>query len=260
MKAVAALPLTAALLAQLAGCAIAPAAPSLPQARPSQGQCPAVRDIDFSTLARRAAAGDPAELERVRGEQDLMLARTVPPASAPHQPGPDASVVIRAYRPSGFYSGDARVSVWKDGDGQWWFWRQDVNPYAPPPPPPPPPGRPGSPEWDAFMANPPPPPTEAERYPAVTGALDPELAGAIEANLSDPCRAWDPDGWPAVLPLNRRIDGSRERICAPDGAAYFADMIVAGQPTRRIVHACINDSPTFNVIRIVLQARTSDQA
>jgi len=258
MKAVTALPLITMVLAQLAVHAPTAQAQTSTPHRPPQAQCPAVRDIDLRVLARRQAAGDPADLARARSEQDAMLARAIPPSSAPHQPGAAPPVLIRAYVPGGFGGGsDARVSVWKDESGQWWFWRRSVGLTPPPPPPPPPPE--GSPDREAYFANPPRPMTLEEYYAPITGALDPGIAQAIEALLADPCMAWDPDAWPAVLPLIRRIDGSRERICAPDGGAYFANIEVAGKPARRIIHGCINDSPTFRLLQTALLARASDQ-
>ncbi len=222
-----------------------PPAPARPAERPPQSACAAVRDIDLRALARRPS--DSADAARAAREQTDFLGREGPSDDAPYRPGEDAVIVIRAGQPAGFGSANVWALVWRDADGGWWAWRRIINPYAPPPLPPPPPTDPGSP--------PPPELTHDQRYPAETGRVAPDGAARLEAAYRDRCRAWDPDAWPAVVPLNRRIDGQRRRICAPDGGVQFADVIEAGRPPRRVTIGCRNDSPTFVLVNDSLAAQ-----
>jgi hypothetical protein len=216
-------------------------APRLPQAA-----CAAVRDIDFRALERErsrlpVATGAPVE--------DLLDVVRIPDWAA-RRPPEDAPVVIRARMPpGGGYSSDHRSVVWREADGSWWFWRHSVNEGPPAPPPVPPQGL--SPAevtaWDAAQRA---GRTDEERWwPPKEGRLSASKAAQMEAAWSDPCRAWDPDWWPHDVPLNRRIDGSRRRVCAQDSSPIFADMAEAGGPRRRVGGSCINGTPTYQMIQ-----------
>lgn len=224
-----------------------PAAGASPQ-RPPQAQCEAVRDIDFRALERERARLPVATGAPVVDMLDVVRI----PDWAARRPPEDASVVIRARMPpGGGHSSDHRSVVWREADGSWWFWRHSVR-EGPPAPPPLPPNYDSS--WtteavNAWMAEQRAGRTDEEAWwPPKEGRLSAVKAAQMEAAWSDPCRAWDPDWWPHEIPLNRRIDGSRRRMCAQDSSAIFADMAEAGGPRRRVGGACTNSTPTYRMI------------
>ncbi|MFJ6024284.1 hypothetical protein ACIQC9_06780 [Brevundimonas sp. NPDC092305] len=157
---------------------------------------------------------------------------------------------------------DHRSVVWRDNDGEWWVWRQVLGgPPATPPPPPGPDVQRGSAEWVAWeKAQPPADRSMDDRnYPPSEGRLAGPDAERLEAAWRDACRGWDPDFWPAEIPLNRRIDGQRRRLCAQDRSALFGEIRENGQPARLVGAACRNDSPTYRMIEIATYATTSDE-
>ncbi len=191
---------------------------TVPTLRPPQDQCPAVRDVDLRALQRRSAPRAQPSPTPAASRDELAVVRI--PAWSEHRPSPTASVVIRARLPSGGgHLSDHRAVVWREADGAWWFWRQTLNdgPPAFPPPPAPYGSTPGSPEYEAWRAALPPAGMSQEdrEYPPRSGRLAPQRAAGMERAWRDPCRAWDPDWWPGELPLKRRVDGSRRRICPP---------------------------------------------
>ena len=225
--------------------------PAAAAQRPPQNQCEAVRDVDFRTLERErarlpVAVGAPVE--------DMLDVARIPDWAA-RRPPADAPVVIRARMPpGGGHGSDHRSVVWREADGSWWFWRHSVREGPPRPPPVSPQGmsadeaRAWSAEQDAGR-------TDEERWwPPKEGRLSAARAAQMEAAWSDPCRAWDPDLWPHDLPLNRRIDGSRRRLCPQDSSGIIADMAEAGGPPRRVGSACINATPTYRMIQIAAYA------
>ncbi|HWQ87524.1 hypothetical protein, partial [Brevundimonas sp.] len=223
--------------------------PAAAAARPPQAQCAAVRDVDFRTLAREQARAMAASPPRTSDMLDVVRI----PDWAARRPPEDAPVVIRARMPpGGGYSSDHRSVVWREADGSWWFWRHSVN-EGPSPPPPMPPNYDGS--WttealNAWVAEQRAGRTTEEiNWPPKEGRLSARKAAEMEAAWSDPCRAWDPDWWPHDLPLNRRINGSRRRLCPQDSSAIIADMAEAGGPPRRVGGACINGTPTYQMIQ-----------
>lgn len=239
--------------------------PPLPQAitRPPQAQCAAVRDVDLRALEREAADAR-REAERQGGQGpgqaariDAMLEPVVVSSWAGRRPPADAPVIIRArLAPGGGHSSDHRAVVWREADGGWWFWRHSVNAGAPKPPPLPPRGiDPGSAEGRAWSEAQVAGRTVEERYwPPVEGRLSASRAAQMEAAWSDPCRGWDPDFWPRDIPLNRRIDGSRRRVCAQDSSAIVADIAEAGRERRPVGGACNSSSPTYRMIEIAAYA------
>lgn len=223
---------------------------------PPQDACPGVADMDLTRAAEQRA-------ERVARSADPNATGFVElPASAEALIPADALVVIRANLPAGgFYSNDVRSVVWKATDGTWGVWSQNRN-YGAPPPPPPPPPPPGlaedSPEYvaaiqarvayDRLQSDP------DLRWPPRTGRLPDQTARAIEAALADPCRAWDPDYFPYDQPLRRPLDGRDVQLCPPDGGYYAADITEPGRTRRGIGASCINDTPTFQIIRATAYA------
>lgn len=222
-----------------------------PAQRPPQNQCEAVRDVDFRTLERERARAVAANGPQTSDMLDVVSI----PEWAARRPPADAPVVIRARMPpGGGYSSDHRSVVWREADGNWWFWRHSVNEGAPRPPPVSPQGLSADEAraWDAEQRV---GRTDEERWwPPKEGRLAARQAAQMEAAWSDPCRAWDPDWWPHDLPLNRRIDGSRRRLCPQDSSAIIADMAEAGGPRRRVGGACINGTPTYRMIQIAAYA------
>lgn len=232
--------------AATAGGAGAQASAAAGPQRPPQAQCEAVRDVDFRALERErarlpVATGAPVE--------DMLDVVRIPDWAA-RRPPEDAPLVIRARMPpGGGYSSDHRSVVWREADGTWWFWRHSVREGPPAPPPPlPPPGADRA-EYDARVAAEQASRTDEERYwPPKEGRLAAGKAAQMEAAWSDPCRGWDPDWWPHEIPLNRRIDGSRRRMCAQDSSGVIAEMAEAGRPARRVGASCINSTPTYQMI------------
>jgi len=168
---------------------------------PRQRECPHVAQIDLHEIEfdRR----DPAtalQREGSRARIQAMLDEIAIPESSPHRPGPDADVVLRSVLPpGGLYSNTIWSVIWRDGAGDWWFWRQNRDPTVLPPPPPPPidPA-----EYDAYVEryrnwSPP----DDERWPPENGRLNAAQAAALNTVLNDPCRAWEPDIWPWDPPL-----------------------------------------------------------
>ena len=219
--------------------------------RPPQAQCAAVRDVDFRTLERERTRAVASNASAVSDMLDVVRI----PDWAARRPPEDASVVIRARMPAGGgYSSDHRSVVWREADGSWWFWRHSVNEGSPAPPPPPPQGM-SAVEVQAWDAERRAGRTDEERWwPPKEGRLSARKAAEIEAAWSDPCRAWDPDWWPHDLPLNRRVDGLRRRLCPQDSSAIIADMAEAGRPARRVGGACINATPTYQMIQVTAYA------
>ncbi len=173
---------------------------------PPQHACPHVADVDLRAIARDMA--DPAgqaERERRRRSIQTQLDEIAISEGSPYRPGPDAQIVLRSVTPpGGMYSNTMWSVVWRDAQGDWWFWRQNRDPGRMPPPPIPPPQ--GSPEYDVYQ--------EQQRtgywlrddvrWPPQTGRLSPDLVARVERALSDPCRAWEPDIWPRAIPLQGR--------------------------------------------------------
>jgi hypothetical protein len=234
------------LQAATAGCATAqvPAAGAAPE-RPPQARCAAVRDVDFRALERERARLPVATGTPVVDMLDVVRI----PDWAARRPPEDAPVVIRARMPpGGGYSSDHRSVVWREADGTWWFWRHSVNEGPPKPPPLSPQGMSAAERqaWDAEQRA---GRTDQERWwPPKEGRLSTRQAEQMEAAWGDPCRAWDPDWWPHEVPLNRRIDGSRRRMCAQDSSGIIAEMAEAGRPARRVGASCINSTPTYQMI------------
>lgn len=246
MTAALALGLLQAATAGVAG-AQTPAAAAT-AARPPQAQCAAVRDVDFRTLAREQARAVAANPPRTSDMLDVVRI----PDRAARRPPEDAPVVIRARMPpGGGHGSEHRAVVWREADGSWWFWRHSVNEGPPAPPQlPPDAANMSNAEINAWMAEQRVGRTDEERWwPPKEGRLSARRTAEMEAAWSDPCRAWDPDWWPHDLPLNRRIDGSRRRLCPQDSSVIFGEMVEAGGPRRRVGGACINDTPTWRMIQ-----------
>lgn len=246
----------AGIAAILTGCA---SGPPLPQVEawlatgapkpPSQDACPGVAALDLQAIERERAAVPPSEMAEWRASLGPLL-----PETAEALIPADASVVVRALLPAGgFYRNEVRSVVWKGADGVWMMWSQNKDYGAPPPPPPPPPPPRDSEDYAAWEAAfgqfPQRQPTDDERWPPVTGRLSAQQSATLEAALADPCRAWDPDHYPAVVPLRRPVDGYEDiRPCPPDGSAYIAEITEPARPRRLIGAGCINDTPTFSII------------
>lgn len=238
--------------------------PQSPVSRPPQEECAAVRDVDLRALERGMARYAAAE-ERRRRQGDLPPPRVTARAIvdrvqiadwAERRPSGDTPVVIRArMEPAGGHVTDHRAVVWREADGSWWFWKQVLGgPPASPPPPPRPEVERGSAEWLAWEAAQPPADRSMEdrNYPPEEGRVAPSDAARLEAVWRDTCRAWDPDFWPAEIPLNRRIDGSRVRLCPQDRSPLFGEIAEPGRPPRLVGGACRNGSPSYRLIELAI--------
>jgi hypothetical protein len=174
---------------------------------PSQQACPHVADVDLRAIARDGSSpAAQAEREVARQSIQTLLDEITISESSPYRPAPDAHIVLRSVTPpGGMYSNTMWSVVWRDAQGEWWFWRQNRDPGRPPPPPPLPPQ--GSPEYEVYM--------ERQRtgywlrddvrWPPQTGRLSPDLVATVERALADPCRAWEPDIWPRSIPLQGQV-------------------------------------------------------
>ncbi|HEY1224400.1 MAG TPA: hypothetical protein VGE54_04150 [Brevundimonas sp.] len=225
-------------------------------APPPQNACGGVADIDLAAIDQRRQA----YLATPEGaEAATRFPANLPEAAEALIPA-DASVVIRALLPpGGLYRNEIRSVVWKGPDGIWMMWRQNKDHGEPPPPPPPPPPPEDSPYYATWLREfgdkPQRPPTDDERWPPISGRLSLQQAATLEAALADPCRAWDPDYYPHEVPLRRSADGWNVRPCPPDGGSYIVDITEPGRPRRGIGAACINDTPTFDIISIAAYAQ-----
>ncbi|RYE70379.1 MAG: hypothetical protein EOP17_00950 [Rhizobiaceae bacterium] len=247
------------------GAASAQTPSASPGLRPPQSQCSAVRDVDLNALQREVAQARAlsvarnadAGLPHPDATFDAMFAPVQIPAWAERRPSEDAPVIIRARMPpGGGHGSDHRAVVWRDADGAWWFWRHVINNGPPKPPPVPTHGLdPGSAEGRAWYAAQGQDRTAEERYwPPTQGRLSAARAQQIEAAWTDSCRGWDPDFWPRETPLNRRIDGSRRRLCAQDSSAILGTITESGRSPRRVGAACGGGAPTQRMVEIAVYA------
>lgn len=265
MKTLRTLAAAACIAATAAGCA---ATPPLSQVDawlasgrpvpPPQDTCSAVAAIDLAAIEKERRAWLAAHPEPAVPEAPIF--RTTLPEAVEAMIPADAPVVIRALLPpGGLYNSEIRSAVWKGPDGVWMMWRQSKDfsqPPSPPPPPPPPEDSPYYASWfEAFGGMSREPPTDDQRWPPISGPLSQQQATALEAALADPCRAWDPDFYPYEVPLRRPIDGWGDfKLCPPDGGSYIVDITEPGRARRSIGAACINDTPTFQIITVAAYA------
>lgn len=220
-------------------------------APPPQRACPYVADVDLHALARREmTAGQVAQRETARRYMRSAVDRISIPPSSPYRPGEDASVILRAVSPpGGLYSNTMWSVLWRDGDGVWWFWKQNRTTEAPPPPPPP-----DTQEYRDYMERfPNGIPSDDIRWPPETGRLHPGQAAALDHALNDPCRAWEPDIWPSYTPLAR---GSREPPPPPpqDSTSTYVEL-QEGQRVRFIAGRVHGDSLQGAIVSIAAYPR-----
>lgn len=205
--------------------------------------CPAIADLDLGAIARRSMS------DERRARILTLLAPAAIPDGAPNHPSPDASIVVRVRVPAGgLYPQDDSAVVWREADGGWWFWRRTTGGPSAPPPPPPPPG-----------AVPDPNPAPYDPYPPTTGRLGPHQAARMEAAYRDPCRGREPAIMPAEVPLTRAVDGSRTRLCPPDSAPSFGEIVERGREPELILVPCINQTATFTLLNVATYASAVDE-
>lgn len=94
---------------------------------------------------------------------------------------------------------------------------------------------------------------------ALEGRLAAPDAERLKTAWRDFFRSCDPDFWPAEIPLNRRIDGQRRRLCAQDRSAIFGEITEAGQSPRLVGSACRNDSSTYRMIEVATYATANSE-
>lgn len=227
--------------ALLAGCVTTPPVEALPQVQawlaaggptpPPVESCPHVAEVNLWDIAFQQA-----EWAWRPPARDSRFLEIVTPEGV-SGPSADALVILRAVEPSGgMHPNTVWSVVWKEADGVWWFWRQNRDPtYMPSPPPPPWPSAPPE-EHAAHRAlfanggwNPP----DHQRWPPSHGRLAAHQVEAIEAALADPCRAWEPDFWPA-LPRLRGQPRPPPPLPFQDSTPILVEIEEMGRPPRRI--------------------------
>lgn len=205
---------------------------------PRLSECPAFENVDRAELMRLA---DPAQNPAV-AEYDQNIRASVERTPLP----PEAAVATTRIRlrapPTGMWARDNFVTAWRDGRGDWYFARQDIDYSAPPPPPVMPPSYPQPADWAPLS------PTLAERFPVRTGRASMEAGAALDALLADPCMRLEPDRFTSSVPL-RRAHGW---VCVPDSSAWFAEIVQAGRPPRLVGVACENRFLSSRLLQTVL--------
>ncbi len=239
---------TAGLAVLVSACTTGTAPDALPQidswlsaggqAPPPKASCPYVADVDLAAIAS-AEAGEGDEGASARAARLNAIFAEVEIPEGFRRPPADAPVVLTAVEPpGGMYPNTVWSMVWREADGGWWFWRQNRDPRILPIPSPPPPPRPEGAaeraEYDARRARgefDPAPVSDADRWPPVHGRLGAAQVAQLEAALANPCRAWEPDLWPAHPPLLR----ARNAPPPPppqDSTPIFVNLREAGRPAR----------------------------
>ena len=238
---------TVGLLALLGGCVSTPPLESLPQVQawiaaggpppPPVETCPHVAQVDLWDIARAQGA---LESLRERTPAEARQPTVFDEIAIPEhfrRPPADALVVLQAVEPpGGMYPNTVWSVVWKEQDGTWWFWRQNRDPtYWPSPPAPLPPGASAE-AIAAYRAqftdgawSPP----DHERWPPAHGRLATQQVTAIEAALADPCRAWEPDGWPSRPRLRGQSRPGAE-LPLQDSTPIHIQIQEMGRPPRAI--------------------------
>lgn len=247
-----------ALATQAAVPGLAGAEP-LPQATPRaepppRDQCPRLANIDWRRLERARTTSEAADAARLTPH----VAKAAIPAGSELRPSDDALIVIRAYIPTHRYHQiEDRAVVWREPDGQWWFWRQRLDWGAPEPPPIPPRDlAPGA------LWVPPPSRTLDERFPPATGRLNAVRASALEAAWSDPCRVWEPAVAGSPLPLRRPEpeDPRRERWCPHGATPVMGEITEQGRPARLHFYPCDMDFSSRELLSLAASATAPSAA
>lgn len=196
----------------LAGCVTTPPMEALPQVQawlaaggptpPPIQSCPHVAEVDLWDIVAQQSDPDQAGAREASRNYYAQLFGEMATPEGVRAPPADAPVILRAIEPpGGMYSNTIWSVVWKESDGSWWWWRQNRDPgHLPSPPPPPNPNAPEEEQaaYRALFANGGWTPPDHERWPPGHGRLSARQVEAIEAALADPCRAWEPDVWPAL--------------------------------------------------------------
>lgn len=184
-------------------------------------------------LARiEAARADPATADhrqRMLDYEDQLFAEFVVPEGPWRSPPPDARVLFRTIAPpGGLYGNTIWTAVWQESDGSWWFWKQDRDPRAVERPPPP---------GAAAVAL-----AATERWRPVGGRLRAPDVQAIEAGLTDPCRAAAGPFWPGEVPYVPPPPRPGAPILpppppappVPDSTVVYVQMTEQGHAMRRL--------------------------
>lgn len=146
---------------------------------PDPSQCPTVARLDLVRLGVRPPPGDapatPAppiseDSRREAASLDQEFAAIAVPPGDWRAPPDHPEILLRGFiYPRGTFRPGVRSVVWREADGQWWFWRQT--------------------HW-----------ADGPAAPPTHGRLLPLQVERVEAALADPCRALEPDMWPDVVP------------------------------------------------------------
>ncbi len=184
-------------------------------------------------IARLKAAGTDAATadhrQRMTSYEDRLFAEFVVPEGPWPSPPPDARVLFRTIAPpGGLYGNTIWTAVWQESDGSWWFWKQDRDPRMVPQPP-----QPGSAPRVV---------SDTERWPPASGRLRAQNVQAIEASLSDPCRAAAGPFWPGEVPYvppppppgAPMLPPPPPTPPVPDSTVVYVQMTEQGQPMQRL--------------------------
>lgn len=179
-----------------------------------------------------AARSDPSTAElraRNMAYEDQLFAEFVIPEGPWPSPPRDARVLFRTIAPpGGLYGNTIWTAVWQESDGSWWFWKQDRDPRVVQQPP-----HPGSAPRVVL---------DAERWRPASGRLRAQDVQAIEASLSDPCRAAAGPFWPGEAPYvppppppgAPMLPPPPPTPPVPDSTAVHVQMTEEGMPMRRL--------------------------
>jgi hypothetical protein len=228
-------------------------AQSVPQAGdraapPPRDRCVRLANIDWRRLERQTPANEADDAARLQP----YLARAMIPAEATLRPSAEADIVIRAYIPTHrYYQTESRAVVWREPDGEWWFWRQQLDWGAPELPPIPPNALAPGETW-----RPPPPRTTDERFPPASGRLSAVQASALETAWSDRCRVWEPGAAGSPLPLRRPEPGDsrRERWCPHGATPIMGEITERGRPARLHFYPCDMDFSSRILLSVAASA------
>jgi hypothetical protein len=230
-------------------------APEAPLLRAADGSvCPGWEDYDGAALI---ASSEEETDERADWIAEYTSITPLPPGAE------EAATRIRVrVPPTGMWSLDTRVTLWKDAGGNWQIAtdNKDTRPLPPPPPPPPPPVDESGNLLPGFEGWAPPPP-EPPPPPYLSSPLDTVSAAKLSAALADPCFRLGPDSLPREVPM-RMPPGTPPPawICPPDSAYYMAEVKQAGLPTRYVDQACYMDFAVSKFLTLTAYLSTSPAA
>lgn len=202
--------------------------------------CPGAERFDVEKIRAENTLNGPERAERITA---LAAVTPMPPGAE----GAEALIRVRV-PPTTMWQLDTRVTLWKNGDGAWQIATNNLR-LGLPPPPPRPVLLPG--EHDGYVPPPEPP-------PYMTSALPADEAERLDAFLSDPCFQTGPDQLSYSLPVHSTGDEDAPGwLCPPDSAAYLAEVSIAGEPVRHLLHSCPVELSVSRFLRFAAYLETA---